>query len=320
MKGWKKIETFNRPFQAELRKSFLEQNDIPVMLMNENDSQLFLGEIDLYVEEHHAEKAQNIIQEFHGWSKLHSFIREKPVLFLKNILDTNQVRNLMITETDQYSEAVDYQLWVKHKDLQKAVELTTGLEDWGYISTFGTAQQAAYRVDILEANGIEAIVYRISDSNFEVNEYNLFVKNDCVVLARKLTDELAGWKKIKTCKDFERAEYIAKLLEHKAFKTIVLREKNIETGKRYYDIYVEQEQSQKAHNVIENNSKWTIVASYETAIEALIKKELLLSANIESFIINQKDSAFLMGEIDLYVEEAYAGEACELLTNSEKIE
>ena len=250
MKGWKKLESFDKPFQAELRKNFLEAYDIPVVLMNEKDSTFLFGDVDLYVEEHLAEKAQVVIEEFKGWSKLHSFIREAPILLLKSILDANQIKSHLLQDCDTYSETIDYQLFVKNKDLQKAVECTMGLEDWAYLCTLGTSQQAAYRVDILAKEKIEPIVYRISDSNFEAKEFNLFVKNDALILARNLVDNLVGWQKIKSCKNFELAEYYANLLEHKQIKVIVTREKSKDSKERHFDIFVEAEYARQAEEII----------------------------------------------------------------------
>ena len=49
-------------------------------------------------------------------------------------------------------------------------------------------------------------------------------------------------------------------------------------------------------------------------------KELLTQNNIESFIINQKDCTFLIGELDLYVEETCTEEASELIKKMNEIE
>ncbi len=48
-----------------------------------------------------------------------------------------------------------------------------------------------------------------------------------------------------------------------------------------------------------------------------IMQELLAEGNIESFVLNQKGSSFLVGEIQLYVDEKDEAKALSIIKNHE---
>lgn len=49
--GWVKIRTYNRAIEAEIVRQMLEENGVPAVLLNKQDSSVFFGKIELYVRE-----------------------------------------------------------------------------------------------------------------------------------------------------------------------------------------------------------------------------------------------------------------------------
>ena len=61
MEPWQKIYATRNPAEASIIQGMLEENDIPVQVMNKQDSSyLNFGDIELYVPEHLSETAKQL--------------------------------------------------------------------------------------------------------------------------------------------------------------------------------------------------------------------------------------------------------------------
>lgn len=64
MQPWQKIYTTRNPAEASIIQGMLEENDIPVQIMNKQDSSyLNFGDIELYVPGHLQETAKQLMQK-----------------------------------------------------------------------------------------------------------------------------------------------------------------------------------------------------------------------------------------------------------------
>lgn len=63
--GWVKIRNYASPIQAEMDKQYLEENDIPAIVMNQQDSSLKFGRIDLYIRDAMVQKATALLDGLH---------------------------------------------------------------------------------------------------------------------------------------------------------------------------------------------------------------------------------------------------------------
>ncbi len=61
-KDWKKIDVFTNAVQAEIVKQMLEENGIPAVLINKQDSSYLFGKIELYVNEKSEQDAMKLIK------------------------------------------------------------------------------------------------------------------------------------------------------------------------------------------------------------------------------------------------------------------
>jgi len=61
-KNWTKIYSTGKPYQAELLKGFLEENQIDAIIINKQDSAYLFGELELYVDADDVMKATRIIE------------------------------------------------------------------------------------------------------------------------------------------------------------------------------------------------------------------------------------------------------------------
>lgn len=61
--GWKKLKTYNSAIEAEIVKQMLEENDIPSVLLNKQDSSYLFGKIELFVHERFEDHALQLIND-----------------------------------------------------------------------------------------------------------------------------------------------------------------------------------------------------------------------------------------------------------------
>jgi hypothetical protein len=62
MENWYLLLKTDKYLEAEIFKGMLEENQIPVVLVNKQDSSyVFLGEIELYVPAHFKELARDLV-------------------------------------------------------------------------------------------------------------------------------------------------------------------------------------------------------------------------------------------------------------------
>lgn len=63
MKNWQKIYTTTSFAQANIIKGMLEENDIPVQIVNKQDSNLFTGNIELHIPAEYTTVAKELLKE-----------------------------------------------------------------------------------------------------------------------------------------------------------------------------------------------------------------------------------------------------------------
>jgi len=61
MDNWQKIYATRQPAEASIIQGMLEENSIPVQVMNKQDSSFNFGEIELYVPAHLSETAKKLV-------------------------------------------------------------------------------------------------------------------------------------------------------------------------------------------------------------------------------------------------------------------
>ncbi len=62
-KNWSKIYSSNKPYEVEIIKKNLDDNNINSVIINKQDSSFIIGSIELYVNDKDISKAKKIIDE-----------------------------------------------------------------------------------------------------------------------------------------------------------------------------------------------------------------------------------------------------------------
>ena len=61
--------------------------------------------------------------------------------------------------------------------------------------------------------------------------------------------------------------------------------------------------------------EWVELKTFSNIANAMYYKSIMDTAGIPSVILNEQDSSFLLGDIDLFVEKEYFDKAKELIEN-----
>ncbi len=307
--NWVKVQSFARLHQAELVKDILTQNEIYAVIVNEKDSLFLTGEIELYVENTNEKKAKALIDEFKGLTKINSFIQMKPVLMLQKILQEAGIpTQLKRTRSDKYT-ADNYELYVENELLEKTVPYLTGekLKDRQHLITCKKVRQASYYVDLLSQELIDTLVIKKKDSDFHMEELNIYVKKEDHSKAKKVIEELTGFTLLKKTDQLQMAQRYDAQLYKENIKAILQKKDTA------FCIYVESDKLSHAKEVIEKNRCWKTLQTLSNVATANYYAEILEETGIPAIILNEKDSSFMLGEIDLLVDQDYFDQAKELI-------
>ncbi len=299
MKDWVKIQSFDRIHQAELRKDILENNGIPSVIINEKDSLFLLGEIELYVNEFDVAKAKELIEEFNGLTKINSFVGEKQMRKYREILNQKGIHAILKKKEDSKYILDNFELYVSNEELERIIPFLKeeNLQGWKKVLSCESVSQTKYRTDILDENDIENFIIKRKDSNLHLEKIEIFVKEKDVDIANSLLSKLNGWISIRTYSDVRFAEMDEDILNENNIKSIIKKDN---TGK--VELFVEAHKEESAIDIVNTLKEWVILKNYVSIEDAQAAKRILAKNDIPSVFVNERDSLFLIGELELYVE------------------
>jgi len=309
MKNWVKIQSFGRIHQAQLRKDILEKNEINCVIINEKDSLFLFGEVDLYVEEKNENKARALIDEFNGLTKINSFIDMKPLLlFQKILLEAGIETTIKRRESDKFILG-NYELYIQNEKLEEVIPYLTGekLKDWKNLMVCQKIRQTKFYIDLLAENLINTIIIKKKDSEFHLEVINIFVKDSDFEKGQKVIDELIGFKLIKESDNLSAIEKIEESLANKEIKALIKK------NDPNFKLFVEEKNFKEAEKFIHYDTEWVEIKTFNNIGNALYYKSIMEAEGIPSVIKNEKDSSFLLGEIELFVEKDNLSRAQELI-------
>ena len=298
MKNWIKLESYSRLHQAELRKDILEDNGIPSVIINEKDSLFLLGEIELYVKKFDEARARELIDEFRGLSKVNSFVGETQMQLFQALLKAEGIYSIIKKNESTEFVLDNFEVYVNNNDLEQFVEFMQNklTDEWGKVDTLHKVRQTKYHTDILDEHHIENIIVKRKDSAYHLEKVEVFVKKADVKKAAELLSRLNGWISIRKYDDRHWANIDEDILNEHNIKGIVRKEKD------GFELLVEANYEEQAIDIINTKKDWTVLKTYNSLENALVAKRILAKNEINSVIVNEKDSSFLIGELELFVE------------------
>lgn len=316
MKDWTKINSFNRIEQAELRKQILKDNGINSIILKKKDSAFLWGEIELYVENDKLELARELIDEFRGWTKVNSFSRLKQVEKMQQLLDSAGFETLLLKKENIDYLIDNFELHVKNEEAEKAKQFIKQLYGWKQVAASDWLPEIVHRVEILDTKKIDSIIVKYRNEDFQIEEVAIYVQDADVDKASVCFQELNNW----SCADTRRKERFAKihaeLLERDGIP-VIIKGSEASTG---YDLFVPDKKLAEAKEYVENHRNWQVLYSFSNTYQADMLKMQLEQAGIESIILQKKDSSFLWGEVEIYVEDENLEDAQNIIKELSEIE
>jgi len=299
MKDWVKIQTFDRIHQAELRKDILEKNGIPSVIINERDSLFLLGEIELYVQKFDESKARELIDEFNGLTKINSFVGEKQMRTYREVLFDEGIHAILKKKEDSKYILENFELYINNEDIEKAVPFLKeeNIKGWTKVAICDSVSQTKYRTDILDERSIENFIIKRKDTNYHLEKVEIYVKDTDAETAKEIFKVLNGWISIRKYDELRFAELDEDVLNENNIKAIIRQNND-----NQYALYVEAHNEEAAIDHINTSKEWVILKTYVNIENAETAKRILEKNDINAVIVNERDSSFLIGELELYVE------------------
>jgi len=298
MENWVKLESFARLHQAELRKDVLEKNGIPSVIINEKDSLFLLGEIELFVKKFDEAKAREFIDEFKGLSKINSFVGEKQMNLFREILLKNNIHSVINKKEDDKYVLDNYELYINNTDVEELVGFMQNkmLADWGKVKSFHRVRQTKYNTDILDENNIDNFVVKRKDSAYHLESVEVYVNKADLGRAQDLLSKLNGWISIRKYSERHWADIDEDIMNENNIKGILAQ---IPEG---FELFVEASKEERAIDIVNTQKDWVVLKTYNSLENAKVAKRILAKNEISSVVVNEKDSSFLIGELELFVE------------------
>ncbi len=310
---WKKIKTFDTLFQAQLIREILEEQGIHAVVLNNRDSMFLIGDIELYVPEKQEKKALAIIDEFYGLTKINSFILEKPILNYKNFVENKGISTILKQRQDPNFVLSNFELYVKNEDFEKVKPYLDpkNIDGWKQVSVCKHVRQTQFRVQLLDEHQIDTMVVKRKDADYKLAEIYLLVQVNDYINAQNILDKLEGWTQIAEYDKRHRAEIREELLAKNGIAAIIKEN----SGK--YVLFVKRQDKEKAVNLLNIHKKWIKLRTYSSLIDAQADQIILQKHQIPASIVTLKDSMFLIGGYELYVDEDKIEDALKLLSEAE---
>ncbi len=318
MKDWVKLNSFERLYRAEIRKQILKDNGINALILSKRDSVFLFGEHEIYVEKHNVDKAKVLINEFSGSTMINSFSRKKQVEKLQEILSEYELDTELKTK-EKFPYLIDnYELYIENEKAEQAKTIIKELKKWKCVETVTNNNQAENRIDILDKNNIDTILIKHINSDMHVDTLNIYAEEEQTETAKKLLLKMEGWEKLKSYKEAAEIYVDEKILEENGINIIY---KDIYADeKQNFVLYVKQGNKEKAEEILNLNRKWKQLKTFTSKIEAEYYKDLIKIEGYEAVLVVKKDSSFLLGDLQIYVEEKHYNKIQQLLKEYENKE
>lgn len=309
MKDYIKIGSFESLHQAELQKEILNGNGIDAFIVNKRDYLFFIGYIELYVKKEDEKRSKQILEEFKGLTKVNSFVILKPILLFQKILQKDGINTKIKTkENDKYLMS-NYELYVDNADAEKVLPYLSGekLEGWERISAYSKVRQAQLHMELLDNNGIDTISIKKKDSDFHLLEVQVYAKNEDREKAQSILDALEGYKVLRSSENYTKLEVDEQTLADNSVPALLRKADSV------FELLVKEGNYEEADRILLEREEWIKLKSFADMPQAVFYKHFLEQNSIYTVILNEKDSNFLIGDVELYVEESNFDKASELL-------
>ena len=164
------------------------------------------------------------------WVNIQSFNRLHQAEICADILEVNDISAVIINEKDSLFMIGEIELYVKNGDEAKSHALIDEFNGLTKINSFVDAEPIERLHEILKTAGIRSELKRKEDSQFILDNYELYVKNEDVTEAIPfLTGEKRiGWQLLENCKRVSQTKFRVDILTENKLATRLVKKRESE--------------------------------------------------------------------------------------------
>jgi len=245
------------------------------------------------------------------WIKIYSFETQYQAELTKGLLEQNGVKSVVVNAKDSLFLLGEYELYVQQNDEKKAAAIVDEYKGLTKIDSFIMRGPIERLKDVLEDAGIAAVVKTTKNPRYVLDNYELYVNNEDVkeALPYLTGEKLNGWQLIKTCFRTRQVRFRVELLNEVQIPCIVIKKRDVNFMKQEINIYVKNEDADKARSILSNLNGWVKIQEFEDIKTAEIN-ETQLGKNGYRCII-EKNS----GKYALFVEEDQKDDAISVINS-----
>ncbi|OQY05552.1 MAG: hypothetical protein B6I20_00930 [Bacteroidetes bacterium 4572_117] len=230
-------------------------------------------------------------------SKINSYVGEKQMTLFREILLKNDIHSVIKKKEDSKYILDNYEVYVSNGELEDLVGFLQNklLDEWVVVKSLHRVRQTKYNTDILDENGIDNFILKRKDSAYHLENIEIYVNKNSLEKAAGILDKLNGWISVRVYNERHWADIDEDLLNENNIKGII-----VQTSEGFH-LNVEANNEEAAIDIINTQKEWVIFKTYSNIENAMVAKRVLARNEINSVIINEKDSSFLIGELELHV-------------------
>jgi len=240
-----------------------------------------------------------------NWVKIQTFERVHQAELRKNILTQNNINSVIINEKDSIFLVGEIELLVEGKNEKKAKALISDFAGLTKINSFIDMKPILLFQKILQEAGIETSIKRQESEKYILGNYELYVDNENLekTIPYLTGEKLTSWKKIKECSKVRQTKHYVDLLSENLINSIIIKKKDSDYHLELVNIYVKNEDAEKAQTIMNELKGFSIVKESDT-FSTIEKIEETLSKNSVKAIIQKSNGSFKLFVEDNNVELA----------------
>lgn len=248
------------------------------------------------------------------WIKIYSFESQHQAEVVKDILNQNDVKAVVVNAKDSLFLIGEYELYVTKDNEKKAQAIADEYKGLTKVDSFVMRGPIERLKDILESKGINSSIRVSKNPRYVLENYELYVNNEDVksVLPYLKGDALTGWSALITCYKTSQTRYRIEILNQYHIPSIVIKKRDTKFMKTEIVIYVEDVNINKASELFDNLEGWDVVETVKDRNIAQIHEKMLGNQGIRA-IIDETEKGFSVS-----VESRKAEEAAQLIKDSKK--
>lgn len=232
------------------------------------------------------------------WIKIYSFESQYQAEMTKEILEQNGVNAVIINAKDSLFLIGEYELYVNKLNEKKAIAIIDEFKGLTKIDSFIMRGPIERLKDVLEANDITAVIKVCRNPRYVLDNYELYVENQDVkrVVPFLTGEQLTGWTLVKTCSRTTQTRFRVEVLNQLHIPSIVIKKRDAKYMKTDINIYVQNEDLDKATQALQQLKGWAKADTVKTIENAELIEKQLGKKGIRSIIEHTA------GEYTIYVE------------------